>query len=157
MKRSIIAIPLLVLSAALFTPGAATGAPPVDVDKADIKNAGEACEFPIMVASFGKEGQIALPNNPKYPFITTAPTLRVTVTNLDTGESVTVNATGTFRFTAEGTIEAGGHNFLYGEPQAGAGALATTGPIVIELNKKNQIASVDLSGAQVRDICAELA
>jgi hypothetical protein len=157
MKRSSIAIPLLVLTTALFTPSAATGAPPVDVDLAETFKAGDACEFPIMVATFGKSGQIALPNNPKYPFISTSPTLRVTVTNLETDETVTVNATGTFRVTAEGTIEAGGHNFLYGVPEVGAGALATTGPIVVELDKKGEIASINLSGAQVRDICAELA
>jgi hypothetical protein len=51
---------------------------------------------------------------------------------------------------------AGGHNFLYGVPEVGATALATTGPITVQV-ENGEIAAMDLSGARVRDICAELA
>ena len=51
---------------------------------------------------------------------------------------------------------AGGHNFLYGVPEVGATALATTGPIEV-LAVNGQIADMDLSGARVRDFCEELA
>lgn len=161
MKRSIAAIPLLVLAAALLTPGAsATAAPPSPILTTETFAAGEACSFPIKVVRQGKEGFIDLPNNPQFSFITTAPTERVTVTNLDTGKSVTVNATGVFRFvtTPDGGLEivAGGHNFLYGVPEVGATALATTGPITVQV-VNGEIAAMDLSGAQVRNICAELA
>lgn len=161
MKRSIAAIPLLVLAGALLTPGAsATAAPPTPVDTTETFAAGEACTFPIEVAFEGKGGAIDLPHNPTFSGMATSPDLRVTVTNLDTGKSVTVNATGVFRFvtTPDGGLEivAGGHNFLYGVPEVGATALATTGPITVQV-VNGEIAAMDLSGAQVRNICAELA
>lgn len=160
MRRFITSIPLLLLTAELLTPGAsAIGAPPTPVSTTDTFAAGEACQFPITVVSEGKGGSIDLPNNPQFVGITTSPTLRITVTNLNTNESITVNATGAFRFVAlpDGNtrILAGGHNFLYGVPGVGAGALATTGPIDV-LVVNNNIAAMDLSGAQVRDLCQEL-
>ena len=160
MRRFVTAIPLLLLTAALLTPGAsAMGAPPTPVLTTDTFAAGEACQFPITVVSEGMGGSIDLPNNPQFVGITTSPTLRITVTNLNTNESITVNATGAFRFVAlpDGNtrILAGGHNFLYGVPGVGAGALATTGPIDV-LVVNNNIAAMDLSGAQVRDLCQEL-
>lgn len=160
MRRFITSIPLLLLTAALLTPGAsATGAPPTPVSTTETFAAGAACQFPITVVSEGKGGSVDLPNNPQFSGITTSPTLRITVTNLNTSESITVNATGAFRFVAlpDGNtrILAGGHNFLYGVPSVGAGALATTGPIDV-LVVNNNIAAMDLSGAQVRDLCQEL-
>ncbi len=82
------------------------------------------------------------------------------MTNLsDPSKTVTVNANGAFRLIAlpDGStkILAGGHNFLYGVPGAGATALATTGPIEI-LVVSGEIAAMDLSGARVRDLCEEL-
>jgi hypothetical protein len=162
MKRFVTAIPLLALIAALLSLGGpATAAPPTPVDQTLTFKAGEACQFPIQVALTGKQGSIALPNNPIFFFIAPAPNQRVTVTNLKTGETITVNATGTFRFVTlpdGGTqIVAGGQNFLFGEPQVGAGALATTGPIEVLVDENFEIVAMDLSGARVRDICAELA
>ena len=162
MRRTAFSSALLALTAALLTPVAASaaGSPPTDVNKTEMFAANEACPFPISVVTTGKQGTIPLPNNPNFSSITTAPNSRVTVTNLDTKESVTVNATGAFRFVTlpNGGLEivAGGKNFLYGEPQAGAGALATTGPIVVQV-VNGVIGSADLSGAQVRDLCVELA
>lgn len=163
MRRSGSISALLALTATLLTtPGAASaaGAPPQPVNLTETFDAGEACLFPIEVVTTGKSGFIDVPNNPTFFGITTAPNSRVTVTNLDTDESVTVNATGAFRFVTldDGGLQilAGGQNFLYGEPQNGAGALATTGPIVVQV-VDGVIGSVDLSGAQVRDLCAELA
>jgi hypothetical protein len=162
MKRSIAAgIPLLALTAALLAPGgAATGAPPGPADSTDTKAAGEACAFPIRVDTTGKTAFIDLPHNHHFTAIQTAPGQRITVTNLDTGKSVTINTTGAFRFVRSSggadVIQAGGKNFLYGVPSVGATALATTGPIEITV-ANNNIASMDLSGARVRDICQELA
>lgn len=162
MKRSVTAIPLLVLAAALLVPAAsATGERPGPVDDAETFAAGEACPFPIRVAFEGKGGAIDLPNNPKFFGIATSPDLRVTVTNLsDPSKTVTANATGAFRFITlpDGGLEivAGGHNFLYGVPEVGATALATTGPIEVQV-VNGEIAAMDLSGARVRDICEELA
>lgn len=162
MKRSVTAIPLLLLAAALLTPGAsATAAPPTPVDTTETFAAGEACSFPIEVAFEGKGGAIDLPNNPTFSGVATSPDLRVTVTNLsEPTKTVTVNATGVFRFVTrpDGGLEivAGGHNFLYGVPELGATALATTGPITVQV-ENGEIAAMDLSGARVRDICAELA
>jgi hypothetical protein len=164
MKRSIAAgIPLLALTAALLTPGgAATGAPPPGpVDPTPVtKAAGEACAFPIQVDTTGKFAIIDLPHNHHFSAIQTAPAQRITVTNLDTGKSVTINTTGAFRYLRSSgsadVIQAGGNNFLYGVPSVGATALATTGPIVVTV-ANNEIVSMDLSGARVRDICNELA
>src|SRR3954447_5829337 len=162
MKRSVIAVPMLALTAAVLTRGAsATAAPPGPVDASETFAAGEACQFPIDVAFEGKGGAIDLPKNPHFSGIVNSPDLRVTVTNLgDPSKRVTVNATGTFRFVtlADGGLEivAGGHNFLYGVPEVGATALATTGPIKVDV-VNGEIGAMDLSGAKVRDICAELA
>ena len=152
----------LVLTAALLIPNtSATGAPPTPVDVTETFAADAACEFPIEVVSEGKSGFNDLPNNPQFVGIQTSPTLRVTVTNLnDPTKTVTVNATGAFRFVPHPdgsvTILAGGHNFLYGVPGVGATALAITGPIEV-LVVNNQIAAMDLSGAHVRDLCEEIA
>lgn len=161
MRRFITSIPLLLLTAALLTPGAsAMGAPPTPVSTTETFAAGEACQFPIQVVTTGKSGFNDLPSNPQFVGIATSPTLRITVTRTAPPiKSITVNATGAFRFIAlpDGNtrILAGGHNFLYGVPGVGAGALATTGPIDV-LVVNNNIAAMDLSGAQVRDLCQEL-
>jgi hypothetical protein len=163
MRRSVTRIPLLVLTAALLAPGAsATGAPPTPVDPSpETFAAGEACPFAIEVVSEGKEGFVDLPNNPVFSGIANSPGLRVTVTNLsDPSKTVTVNATGAFRFVdlPDGGLEirAGGHNFLYGVPEVGATALATTGPIVLQV-EDGELAATELSDARVRDLCKELA
>lgn len=163
MRRPATSIPLLVLTAALLAPGAsATGAPPTPADPSpQTFAAGEACPFAIEVSFEGKEGFVELPNNPVFFAILNAPGLRATVTNLsDPSKTVTVNATGAFRFVAlpEGGLEirAGGHNILYGFPEAGATALATTGPIEFDVDETGAIVDMDLSGARVRDLCEEL-
>jgi hypothetical protein len=162
MRRSLTFTPLLVLTAALLSPGAAaTGAPPAPVDTTETFAAGEACPFPIEVVTEGKSGFVDLPNNPELVGIGISPGLRVTVTNLsDPSNTITVNATGAFRFitTADGGLEirAGGRNFLYGVPEVGATALATTGPIEVQV-ANGEIIGMDLSGARVRDLCEELA
>jgi len=161
MRRFITSIPLLLLAAALLTPGAsATGAPPTPVSDTETFAAGEACPFAIEVVTTGKSGFNDLPNNPQFFGISTSPELQITVINLSNSKQVTVNATGAFRFIAlpDGNLRivAGGHNFLYGVPQVGATALATTGPIDVLVVDGN-IAAMDLSGAQVRDLCEEVA
>lgn len=98
---------------------------------------------------------------PQFSFIAIAPDLRVTVTNRsDPSKTVKINATGVFRFVTlpDGGLEivAGGHNFLYGVPEVGATALATTGSIEVQV-VDGEIGAMDLSGARVRDLCAELA
>jgi hypothetical protein len=59
-------------------------APPTDI-------ASLGCDFPLRLEVTGKEKQIALPDGGA---ILTAPGQNVTVTNLETGESVTYNITG---------------------------------------------------------------
>ena len=167
MRRlAVKSILLLALTAALLTPGAsAVAAPPTPADVNNTtREAGQACAFPIAVTFTGKQGFNPVPNNPQFPGgIVTAPGQMVTVTNRDTGGSVTVNTNGVFRLTPNPdgttTIVAGGNNFLFGEPQLGVTALATTGPIklVANLNTGRIVEPPDLSGARVRDLCAELA
>jgi hypothetical protein len=159
---AIAAVGAAVTLTAPFTPGAtAAGAPPEPFSLTETFAAGEACPFAIEVVSEGKAGFVDLPNNPQFFGIAPSPGLRVTVTNLsDPNKTVTVNATGAFRYVElpDGTlqIQAGGHNFLYGVPEVGATALATTGPIEV-LAVNGEIADMDLSGARVRDLCEELA
>jgi hypothetical protein len=161
VASGIAAVGAAVTLTALLAPGAsAIGAPPNPVSSTETFAAGEACPFAIEVVSEGNAGFIDLPNNPQFSGIAPSPDLRVTVTNLsDPSKSVTVNTTGAFRFVdlPDGTLEilAGGHNFLYGVPEVGATALATTGPIEV-LVVNGEIAEMDLSGAQVRDLCEEL-
>lgn len=120
MLRPATSVSLMVLTAALLSPvSAATGEPPTPVDPMpEIIAAGEACSFAISVVATGKEGFVALPNNPQFSRIAPSPGLRITVTNLsDPDNSVTVNATGAFRFVdlSDGSTEirASGHNFLW--------------------------------------------
>ena len=162
MRRFATSITLLLLTAAMLTPGvSASGAPPTPVSMSQTFGPGDACPFAIEVVTEGKSGFNDLPNNPQFSGIATSPTLRITVINVSNpSKKVTVNATGAFRFVdlPDGNfrILAGGHNFLYGVPQVGATALATTGPIDVLVVNGN-IADMDLSGAQVRDLCEELA
>lgn len=163
MIRPAASIALLALTAVLLAPGpSATSAPPTSTDPTpEILAAGEACEFAISVVSTGKEGFIELADNPQFSAIAPAPGLKLTVTNLeDPDRSVTVNATGAFRFVdqPDGSTEirAGGHNFLYGETEIGATALATTGPVTLEISPDGDFVGMDLSQARVRDLCAEL-
>jgi hypothetical protein len=162
-RRSLAVLPLLVLAATpLAASSSASGAPPEPVDPSPQEfAAGEACPFAIEVASEGAGGYNDLPDNGRFDFITTSPRLRITVTNAsDPEKTVTVNATGAFRFVElpGGALEivAGGRNFLYGVPEVGATALATTGPIEV-LVEDGDIAEMDLSGARVRDLCDEIA
>lgn len=164
MLRPAISVSLIALTAALLAPvPAATGEPPTSVDPTpEIIAAGEACSFAISVVAAGKEGFVALPNNPQFSGIAPSPGLRVTVTNLsDPDNSVTVNATGAFRFVdlSDGSTEirASGHNFLYGEAGIGATALATTGPVTLLISADGDFVGMDVSQARVRDLCAELA
>lgn len=164
MLRPATSISLMALTAALLTPvTSATGAPPTPVDPTpEIIAAGDACSFAISVVATGKEGFIALPGNPQFSGIAPSPGLRITVTNLsDPDNTVTVNATGAFRFVdlPDGSTEilASGHNFLYGEPGIGATALATTGPITLVISADGDFVGMDVSQARVRDLCAELA
>ena len=144
MRRSTSSSALLVLTAAASLPApgvaSAAGSMPGAVDLIETFDAGEACSFPIEVHTTGKSGFIEVPNYPTFSGIATAPNARVTVANTDTGESVTVNATGAFRFvtTADGGLQilAGGKNFLYGVPEVGATALATSGPISGQISRQ---------------------
>lgn len=162
MIRSTASIPLLVLTAALLSAPAATAEPPTPTDPTpEIIAAGDACSFPLSVVATGKEGFNDLPHNPRFSAIAPAPGLRLTVTNLsDPDSTVTVNASGAFRFVdlADGSTEirASGHNFLYGETAIGATALATTGPVVLQISADGDFVGMDVSRARVRDLCAEL-
>lgn len=164
MLRPAISISLAGLAAALLTPApSASGEPPTPVDPTpETFAAGEACQFPISASATGKLGFIELSSSPQYSAISPSPGLRVTVTNLnEPAKSLRINATGAFRFVdrPDGSVEirAAGHNFLYGEPDVGATALATTGPIVLVISPDGDLVDVDVSRARVRDLCAELA
>ena len=162
MTRSVRFLPVLLVTVALLGPApAVTAAPPTPGDRVEEFAAGEACEFAISVAYAGKAGGVALPHNPHYAAISTSPGGKATVTNLDSGKSVTVNATGAFRITEEPdgslVIRAGGNNLLYGEPGIGATALATSGPVTLRVSATGDFVEADVSRAQVRDLCAELA
>ena len=158
------AIHVLALSAVLLAPlASATAAPPRSVDPApETFLAGEACSFPISVAAAGKAGSIDLPHNPQFVAIAPSPGLKATVTNLaDPTRSVTVNATGAFRYSLlpDGStrIQVGGHNLWYGLPEIGGTALATSGPVTVIISPEGVPTVLDVSRARVRDLCAELA
>lgn len=162
MSRSFAFIPPLALTAALLAPASvATAEPPTPVDPTpEMFAAGEACDFPVSIVFTGKGGYNELPNNPQFAAIGPSPALKATVTNLDTGDTVTVNASGAFRFVAQPDgstiIHAGGHNFLYAEPSIGVTVLATTGPITLRNSPEGDFVAADVSRARVRDLCAEL-
>lgn len=98
------------------------GTPPIDVNNTQVIEPGQftwACPFPVQVQTSGKGGTIALPGG---GFIFTSPGLDATLTNLNSGSSVTVNITGTFHQTTDTTgattTIVTGRNLL-GDPDAG--------------------------------------
>lgn len=162
MTRYAPSIAALLVTAAFLAPAtAATAAPPTSADGAEEIPAGGACAFPISVTYTGKGGFNVLPRNPQYVLIGISPGLKITVENLDNGNSVTINATGAFRYSEQPdgslVIRSGGNNFLYGEPGIGATALATSGPVTLRVSAAGDFVEADVSRARVRDLCAELA
>jgi hypothetical protein len=152
-----------VLTVALLVPAtAATADPPTPYDPTpELFAAGEACDFPVSIVFNGKGSYNELPNNPQFAAIGPSPGLKATVTNLDNGDTVTVNASGAFRFVEQPDgsviIRAGGHNFLYAALDIGVGVLSTTGPVTLRNSADGEFVAADVSGARVRDLCAELA
>jgi hypothetical protein len=97
------------------------GSPPVPVSGSFIVPRGSVpgCDFDVEVSFSGLAGEIDLPGN---RFIFTAPQLTATLTNLDTGRSVTVSITGAFHQSTDQNGDiitvATGRNLL-GDPVAG--------------------------------------
>src|SRR4029453_7789132 len=97
------------------------GSPPVPVSGSFIVPGGSVpgCDFDVEVSFSGLAGEIDLPGN---RFIFTAPQLTATLTNLDTGRSVSGSITGAFHQCTDENDDiitrAPGGNLL-GDPVAG--------------------------------------
>src|SRR5688572_4771558 len=69
------------------------GQPPQPFEDGWLLGAGEACSFPVSVSVTGKSGYMAFEDR----IISTSPTARADVTNLETEETVRVPVNGVFR------------------------------------------------------------
>ncbi|MEJ8827460.1 hypothetical protein WKW80_36720 [Variovorax humicola] len=112
--------------AALQTPHlvVAQQAPPGPIDQTFVINPGDApyaCNFPLQGHIQGKTGTLTLPG-PRFITLTTSPNQNVTLTNLNTKETVTLNITGTTKFHEDQSFNkvyvVNGRNLL-GDPVAG--------------------------------------
>ena len=156
MRRiSTIAISLIIaLSTA--TPIALMGAqrPPEDVEyTVKLSDFGPLlCAFDVLFEVSGKAGVIALPGG---GFILTSPALRATLTNLTSGESVTLSITGAFHNT---TLENGnvqtvytGRNIL-GDPLEGLVLLIGTFTGVADPDTNMLVQPLEGHGQEI-DLC----
>ena len=116
------------------------------------------CSFPLHVEVTGKEKLIELPDG---GFILTAPGQKATVTNVETGEEVTFNITGTTRASApdeNGIVDyvIRGRN-LAGDP---AGIFLNIGRFTYSLDQSDpdniEIVKPQEGKGQAIDICALL-
>src|SRR5215207_2889136 len=84
------------VAAAVWAPArvGAQQAPPTAVEDTFTFRGGEVCPFAVRIDVQGKSGTLELPNGARIATITTSPTLRATVTNVDTGEQVDLNIPG---------------------------------------------------------------
>ena len=130
VRRSITIALIALLALAVAAPMAVAAGPkkpnpnaPVPVDETPtVLEPGAVfgkCDFPILYQLSGKAKLLTLPGG---RFITTAPDQTATLTNIDTGKTVTLNITGVFNQTTDenGNVVtmATGRNLL-GDPQAG--------------------------------------
>ena len=144
-------------SALCLTP--AVAAPPEPADPTPI--VGTFCDFETSIVVSGKQKAIEKGDG---VFILTSPAQHATVTNTATGESVTVNITGSFRLEEEPNGDAHvvirGRNLLYGP---GLGIVLTIGRgtvIYTPPPEQEPFGTVTLtSGPQGRliDLCDQLA
>jgi hypothetical protein len=99
LKRIIVMALSVILALTMAASAAfAQGGPPEPVDEtpflieANDPRFPGACDFPVELVQSGKSKEIVRPNG---DVLTTSPSLDATLTNVDTGEQVTFNITGT--------------------------------------------------------------
>jgi hypothetical protein len=117
MRRSAI-VAASVAGVAMSTSGVAVAAPPTPVAQTQTIDAGVFCDFPIIFSQAGKTKTI---EHGAFTLIT-SPGLKATLTNGDTGKTVTYSITGAFHNTtlANGNVvtRSTGRSLL-GDPVAG--------------------------------------
>jgi len=131
--------------------------PPTDYAAGELCSYAVRVEFPIN----NEYGITFAPQNDGSQRMIVTGRLVAMVTNLETGESITLNASGpgTFWFAPDGTlaIDGGGHWLLYLYPTdvGGPGIFYTSGPIHLEAGASGVTALT--MPRHTRDICAMLA
>ena len=146
MKRSLsTAVVGLAATALSITPAMAAPPEPVDGDPGGVTH--EECGFPVQAELSGKIKLLFLRDGLKILF----PSQKATLTNPDTGESVTYVIAGAFT-DAEGILRLSGHNLFLGQ---GIGILYTTGnQTFVDVDG---ITTLTESHGKVVDVCEVLA
>jgi hypothetical protein len=159
MPRIAVLVISVIVALSMATPIALVGAqgPPEDVEyTVKLSDFGPLlCAFDVLFEVSGKAGVIALPGG---GFILTSPALRATLTNLTSGESVTLSITGAFHNT---TLENGnvqtvytGRNIL-GDPLEGLVLLIGEFTGVADRDTGRLVQPLEGNGQQI-DLCALL-
>ena len=147
MKRLVSVAALGLVATALSVPSA-MAAPPEPIE---ITAVIPGCDFPVLNVVTGKTKAIEHKN-----FVTLiSPNQRVTVTNTETGKTVSYVITGVGRLTANGsTIRVTGHNLVFGPGLDGI--FYTTGTQTLVQDEEGMVALTESSG-KVLNICNVLA
>jgi hypothetical protein len=146
---------LALLMAAPMVAAQSQGGSPTDVSESPILLKKGAvfgnCEFPILLEYSGKASTLELPDG-RFTF--TSPKLTATLTNLETGEQVTLTITGAFHQT---TLENGdvvtvvtGSNLL-GDPEAGF--VLAKGTFSYVFSEKGKLVQPLEGEGQLTDVC----
>jgi hypothetical protein len=164
VRRSIMIALIALLALAVAAPMAVAAGPktpnpnaPVPVEGSQVLEPGAVfgrCDFPILYELSGKAKLLTLPGG---RFITTAPDQTATLTNLNTGKSVTLNITGVFNQTTDenGNVVtmATGRNLL-GDPQAGF--VLAIGSFSYVFDAKGKLIQPLQGEGQLIDVCGLL-
>jgi hypothetical protein len=154
VKRFFSAAVLGVAATALsVTP--ATAAPP---EPANFTFGASECGFPVQVEVSGRAKLIVQETSHSTTFKSPSPNLRATLTNTDTGESVSYVITGVGRVTPTnpGVIERyTGHNLVF-EPGV-EGILFTTGTQTFVIDEGGETSTLTQSHGKVVNVCDVLA
>jgi hypothetical protein len=165
MKRAILALALGLLAVLLATPTAVANRP----EREELPPAGDFidtfCGFPMLVdfeqphpgtvtIFFDQEGNVVRS-------LATFPGLRVTLTNLETGETLAhdLSGAGILEFNADGstTRRALGAWGIWARMNGTRGRFITVGRVVEQRDATGALVSRTLEGGQLIDVCAELA
>ena len=162
MKRFTLVVTLV--AAALAVAPAATASKPTReiVPGQDDVRLTDQCAFPVLIHTEGREIVTTFTDKAGNVVkqIAIFPGNKQTVTNLDTGKSITVVATGPFHGRREpdgsSTVRVTGHGIFPGHPiTEEPGIWYLSGRIFATLDAEENLTSIDYTGKLV-DLCARL-
>jgi hypothetical protein len=165
MRRGLLLLATLLIALAVV-PAATANRPIREVNPAqeDVVIT-DQCAFPVLGHVEGREIITTFTDRAGNPVkqIGVFPGNTLTFTNLDTGESVTLVATGSFHVQAESdgsvTVMITGHGPFFSNPITGEPGIwyLNGGRVVATFDAEGNMTSVDATGNNLVNLCAQLA